>query len=54
MIVATKKIFVDALNASDIHSNNFNFVSSKRGWFFWNRKIDSFPKEKSFPFGNNC
>ena len=55
MIVVTKKTFVDALNTSDIHSNNFNFVSSKRGWFFFrNRKIDSFTKEKIFPFGNNC
>ena len=54
MIVATKKIFVDGLNASDIHSNNFNFVSSKRGWFFQNRKIDSFPKEEIFLLGNNC
>ena len=39
---------------SDIHRNNFNFVSSKRGWFFQNRKIDFFPKKKIFPFGNNC
>ena len=50
MIVVTKKTFVDALNTSDIQS----FVSSRRGWFFQNRKIDSFPKEKIFPFGNNC
>ena len=53
-LLPLKETFVDALNTSDIHSNNFNFVSSKRGWFFWNRKIDSFPKEKIFPFGNNC
>ena len=54
MIVVTKKTFVDALNTSDIHSNNFSFVSSRRKWFFRNRKIDSLPKEKIFPFGNNC
>ena len=54
MIVVTKKAFVDALNTSDIHSTNFNFVSFRRGWFFRNRKIDFFPKEKIFPFGNNC
>ena len=29
-------------------------MSSKRRWFVQNRKIDSFPKEKIFPFGNNC
>ena len=49
MIVVTKKAFVDALNTSDIHSNNSNFVSSRKGWFFRNRKIDSFPKEKYIP-----
>ena len=54
MIAVTKKTFADALNTSDIQSNNFNFVFSRRGWFFQNRKIDSFPKEKIFPFGNNC
>ena len=46
--------FVDALNTSDIHSNSLSFVFSKRGWFFQNRKIDSFPKEKIFPFGNTA
>ena len=54
MIAVAKKTFADALNTSDIHSYNFNFASSRRGWFFQNRKIDSFPKEKIFPFGNNC
>ena len=54
MIAVTKKTFADALNTSDIQSNSFNFVFSRRGWFFLNRKIDSFPKEKIFPFGNNC
>ena len=54
MIAVTKKTFADALNTSDIQSNSFNFVFSRRGWFFQNRKIDSFPKEKIFPFGNNC
>ena len=52
--LSLKKTFVDALNASDIHSNNLNFLPSKWGWFFRNRKIDSFLKEKIFPFGNNC
>ena len=54
MIVATKKIFVNAVNTSHIHNNNLNFVSSKREWFFRSRKFDSFPKEKIFPYGNNC
>ena len=54
MIVVIKKTFVDALNTSDIRSTNFNFVSSRREWFFRNRKVDSFPKEKIFPVGNNC
>ena len=54
MIAVTKKTFADALNTSDIQSNSFNFVFSRRGWFFQNRKIDSFPKEKIFPSGNNC
>ena len=49
-----KETFFDALNTSDIHSNNLNFVSSKRGWFFQIKKIDAFPKEKIFSFGNNC
>ena len=49
-----KETFFDALNTSDIHSNNLNFVSSKRGWFFQIKKIGSFPKEKIFSFGNNC
>ena len=54
MIVVSKKTFVDALNTSGIYSSNFNFVSSRRGWLFRNRKIDSFPKEKIFPIRNNC
>ena len=49
MISVTKKTFADALNTSDIHSNNFNFVSSRRGWFFRNRKIYFFQKRRSFP-----
>ena len=53
-LLPLKDTFVDTLNTSDINSNNFNFVSSKRGWFFWNRKINSFSKEKIFPFRNNC
>ena len=53
-LLPLKETFVDALNTSDIHSNNLNFLSSKRGCFFQNRKIDSFSKEKIFPFGNNC
>ena len=53
-LLPLKEIFFDALNTSDINSNNLNFVSSKRGWFFQNRKIDSFPKEKIFTFGKNC
>ena len=53
-LLPLKETFVDTLNTSDINSNNFNFVSSKRGWFFWNRKINSFSKEKIFPFRNNC
>ena len=44
-LLPVKETFVDALNTSDIQSNNLNFVSSKRGWFFWNRKINSFPLE---------
>ena len=43
-LLPLKEIFLDALNTSDIHSNNLNFVSSNRGSFFQNRKIDSFPK----------
>ena len=53
-LLPLKETFVDALNSSDIHSNNLNFASSKRGWFFRNMNINSFPKEKIFPFGNNC
>ena len=53
-LLPLKEIFLDALNTSDIHSNNLNFVSSKRGWFFQIKKIDAFPKEKIFSFGNNC
>ena len=54
MIVVIQNTFADAQNTSDIHSTYFNFVASRRGWFFRNRKIDSFQKEKIFPFGNNC
>ena len=53
-LLPLKETFVDTLSTSDINSNNFNFVSSKRGWFFWKRKINSFSKEKIFPFRNNC
>ena len=53
-LLPLKETFVDALNTSDIHSNSLNFVSSKRRWFFQNRKIHPPPKEKIFPFGNNC
>ena len=49
MIVVTKKTFVDALNTSDIRSNNSNCVSSRRGWFFRNRKFDFFQKGRFFP-----
>ena len=53
-LLPLKETFVDALNTSDIHSSSLNFVSSKRRWFFQNRKIHPPPKEKIFPFGNNC
>ena len=52
MIVVTRKTFVDALNTSDIHSNNSNCVSSRRGWFFRYMKIwkfDFFRKGRFFP-----
>ena len=52
-LLPLRETFVDDLSTSDIHSNNLNFVSSKREWFFQNTKIDSFPKEKIFPFGKN-
>ena len=45
--------FLDVPNTIDMHSNNLNFVFSKRRWFFWNRKMDSFPKGRSFPFWSN-
>ena len=53
-LLPLKETFVDALNTSEIHSNSLNFVSSKREWFFQNRKIHSSPEEKIFPIGNNC
>ena len=54
LLLPLKETFVDVLSTSGIHSSNLNFVSSKRGWFFRNRKIDPLLKEKIFPFGNNC
>ena len=40
-LLPLKETSFDALNTSDIHSNNLNVVSSKRAWFFQNRKIFS-------------
>ena len=45
-----KETFLDATNTSDMHSDDLNFVSSKRGWFFRNGKMDSFQKGKIFTF----
>ena len=48
---------LNAPNTSDVHSDNLNFVSSKRGWFFRNGKMDSFPEGKRSShshFGSNC
>ena len=49
MIVVIKKIFVDALNASDIHNTNFNFClpegdgSSETGKLILSQNRRSFP-----------
>ena len=49
-LLLLKEAFFDAPNTSDMHNNNLNFLSSERGWFFCNGKMDSFLKVKIFPF----
>ena len=48
-LLPLKETFVDALNTSDIHSNNFVFPkgdgSSEAGKLILSRKIRSFPSE---------
>ena len=46
-LLSLKETLVDALSTSDIHRNNLNLVYSKKEWFFKNRKINSFLKEKN-------
>ena len=45
-----KETYLNAPNTSDMHSDNLDFVSSERRWFFRNGKMDSFPKGKIFSF----
>ena len=45
-LLSIKEKFLDALNTSDMHSNNLNFVSSRREWFFRSRNIDFFPERE--------
>ena len=39
-----KNLTINKFN--DMHSDNLNFVSSERGWFFQNGKTDSFQKRE--------
>ena len=50
IVVIKKEIFLTAKNTSDMLSDNLNFASSEKGWFFWNGKTYFFPEGKIFPF----
>ena len=53
-LLSLEETFPDALNTSDMHSNNLNFVSFKRGSFSETGKLILSQKGRSFLFGSNC